>query len=783
MKSPKLDDRSYEDLREALIRRIPVHSPQWTDHGPGDPGIALLELFAHLGTRLIDRINEVPSQAHLEFLKLLGLPLKPARAAEGLVRFGLPKGHTESIQVQWAPTLPKLEVVAEDIPFQVRDEVCVQPVEILPMVKQTSSVDWEALEGAELVADALRAARHDDSAAEPPENQSPSELFTPYETRRLPPISDGQLPPVTDLQTSVDQALWIAVLGPEGSKDPRADRGEVREALANSTLNLAVGLDQEVSDISEGEHRPDSKPDLAEVVWQIATGDYDSADDHRLNRLVYDRLKVVEDSTDGLQRSGLIRLEMPKEKKRIDRWFFDDEEGQQSDPPALDADLRGVGPAPPPLDDPQLEARLITWIRVFRPSAPHPRIRWVEHNVARIVQSRTAPKSVLGIGSGRANQTFDLVHQGVLPDSVEVQVRMHGEKWVSWQRVDDLMYSGPDDLHWTLDALAGRVRFGDGIHGRVPHTGEAVRVLTYRYTLGEAGNVGAETVNRVRETRSDAEMSLQVTNPLATTGGEDAETIFEARERIPSSLRHRERAVAVQDFEDIALETPGVPVGRVEVLARFHPEEKLDDVPGVVTLVVLPAHDPLHPDQPTPDREMLCKVCQHLEPRRLVTTELFVVPPEWVPVRIAVGISIEEGYGLETVQRWVELAVRQYLAPLPPYGPDGGGWPLGRAVREPDIQAAVLQVEGVRLVEQVYIEGPQEQGYRLRSAMSGFQITLEKWELPVVREVAVGRDEIPPIGRRSESPRPANEQRFDPPDDTTSDNPQRVPVPVEVEEC
>src|SRR5690606_13944966 len=52
--------------------------------------------------------------------------------------------------------------------------------------------------------------------------------------------------------------------------------------------------------------------------------------------------------------------------------------------------------------------------------------------------------------------------------------------------------------------------------------------------------------------------------------------------------------------------------------------ERIDGVPGVVTLVVLPAYDPLQPDQPTPDKEMLRRVCAHLEPRRLVTTELYV---------------------------------------------------------------------------------------------------------------------------------------------------------------
>ena len=64
MKTPRLDDRSWESLRDGLVRRIPLHSPEWTDHNVGDPGITLVELFAHLGKGLVDRINEVPRTAH-----------------------------------------------------------------------------------------------------------------------------------------------------------------------------------------------------------------------------------------------------------------------------------------------------------------------------------------------------------------------------------------------------------------------------------------------------------------------------------------------------------------------------------------------------------------------------------------------------------------------------------------------------------------------------------------------------------------------------------------------
>src|SRR3954471_15803910 len=82
---PILDDRSYQQLRDELVRRIPVYNPEWTDHNPSDPGITLLELFAFLGENLLYRFNQIPESTRLAFLNLLQIPLRPAAAAEALV--------------------------------------------------------------------------------------------------------------------------------------------------------------------------------------------------------------------------------------------------------------------------------------------------------------------------------------------------------------------------------------------------------------------------------------------------------------------------------------------------------------------------------------------------------------------------------------------------------------------------------------------------------------------------------------------------------------------------
>jgi hypothetical protein len=61
--APKHDGRSFEQLRDALLARIPVHAPDWADHDVSDPGVTLLELFAFLAEDLASLEERRPDGA------------------------------------------------------------------------------------------------------------------------------------------------------------------------------------------------------------------------------------------------------------------------------------------------------------------------------------------------------------------------------------------------------------------------------------------------------------------------------------------------------------------------------------------------------------------------------------------------------------------------------------------------------------------------------------------------------------------------------------------------
>ena len=45
IRPPALDDRGFNDLVADMLRRVPAHTPEWTDLREGDPGRTLIDLL------------------------------------------------------------------------------------------------------------------------------------------------------------------------------------------------------------------------------------------------------------------------------------------------------------------------------------------------------------------------------------------------------------------------------------------------------------------------------------------------------------------------------------------------------------------------------------------------------------------------------------------------------------------------------------------------------------------------------------------------------------------
>ena len=141
--------------------------------------------------------------------------------------------------------------------------------------------------------------------------------------------------------------------------------------------------------------------------------------------------------------------------------------------------------------------------------------------------------------------------------------------------------------------------------------------------------------------------------------------------------------------------TPGAAVARVEVLPRFKPQQLRQNTPGVISVMVLPQKKIRQPPNPRPDRPFLETVHAFLDERRTLGTELYTIGCEYVSLCISVGITVQSGLSFVSVQNAVREALRLFLWPLPPGGPDGSGWPLGRSITDRELEVAVARVPGV----------------------------------------------------------------------------------------
>jgi hypothetical protein len=97
--SPNLDDRDFAQLLEEATLHIQQSCPEWTDFSPSNPGMVLLELFAHLTETMIYRLNRLPQKAYVEFLNLLGVRLRPPAAAVVTLRFRRSGASEQALQI------------------------------------------------------------------------------------------------------------------------------------------------------------------------------------------------------------------------------------------------------------------------------------------------------------------------------------------------------------------------------------------------------------------------------------------------------------------------------------------------------------------------------------------------------------------------------------------------------------------------------------------------------------------------------------------------------------
>jgi predicted phage baseplate assembly protein len=738
IESPQLDDLSFARTFEELRRRIPVYAPEWTDHNDSDPGIALLQLFAYLSEQIGYRLNRIPEKNHVELLKLLGVRLQPARAARTTLALLLSSPSSLS---SYALTARKRAQAKQGNPppiFETETSIDVIPAE--PTLFVTTKNPY------------LHDLLLTDSGRETPSlyPKSPSDESAWHHVAwngKQPKLFDMPLEPVK-LRHPEHRYWWVGL-----------DANLVLAAgFRGVRVNLAVQFDDdELPDV-----RAQASCAALAIVGEPAPNVdwvhyYDT--DAGLSRVP----GRIEDTTAQLTRSGLIKFTVPLAIADVPS-YVDLRAASTLSPlaaclamgeeihegvgvigqPGPSADVyrtvissavdklrareNEVKPALAHPLDPTLRARAKLWLRLTLPVAvTRPRVRMVTFNSVTAVQATSVENEILGRADGRPGQVFNFATRNLLEGSAEIAVRESNDPsvpLVTWRVVSTLDALGPLDAACTIDWEAGSLSFGDGRHGRipplVPGAGEVI-ALRYQFGGGRAGEIG---VRGVESLETGALGVTNAVNVVRAMGGRDAEQLDDAKIRARKELSSRTRAVTAEDFEFIARDARGVRVARAHVIPLRRPLDptlavapitprcgpaiaagasgvNTDVAPGAVTIVVVPDEQVAEP-MPTPS--FLRTVCAHVDRYRLVTTELHVVPPQYVRIcKLLVSTRARPGYSRAMLQAAVEASLGKYLHALTG-GDEGTGFPFGARLHVADLVNAVARTEGVDRVESLSAE-------------------------------------------------------------------------------
>jgi predicted phage baseplate assembly protein len=323
----------------------------------------------------------------------------------------------------------------------------------------------------------------------------------------------------------------------------------------------------------------------------------------------------------------------------------------------------------------------------------------------------------IGRSDGAAGQRFALTNTPVLArdtarDHLVVQTPDGAQE--QWQEVADFGDSGPNDRHYTLDSLDGTLTLGSALlqpdgtvyrFGRVPVKDSELRFSRYQHGGGVAGNIprGALAIMK-----SSIPYVARVTNRAAAVGGRDAQSLDDARLRVPQILRTRQRAVTADDYEYLATQVRNV--ARACCLAPgAQPGDSAAPQPGQVVLLVLPqveaAEVQLLPEQLALSAELRGMVQSYLGERSLIGSQLEVRAPQYIWVSVQARLRIRprsDRAVVADVQRRAEEQLYRYLNPFHG-GPAGDGWPFGRDLHVSEIYALLQRVPGVEFVDEVQI--------------------------------------------------------------------------------
>lgn len=327
-----------------------------------------------------------------------------------------------------------------------------------------------------------------------------------------------------------------------------------------------------------------------------------------------------------------------------------------------------------------------------------PRIGEIYVNPLQVVQKATICREGEVLEHLQIGMTDGCANQEVLFDYPDVYrfslLLLEKEKTTGeiWHRVDHLDEADYKEQVFSYDFESKMIRFGDGIHGRVPVQNQRIIVTGLEISRLGQGNV---MQGEIRRTDSEALIDAKLYNPAPTTGGREEESLIEMRKRMEDTLFEQNRLASEADYEQIILKTPGLMIDLVHVIpgSVYGEIHRQDRGMNEVMVVVKPHSTSAKPKLSAVYRQM---IEESIENVRLINTKVTVISPEYV------GIEVHGKIRLQTYTEEAKEAVRRCIEQSISY--QGKERPFGNVISYGQLFTRLESMDEVKRVQELALE-------------------------------------------------------------------------------
>lgn len=619
--------KTYEELFQENLGKIPVYSGEWTNFNPADPGITVLENLTALQIIQQNRIDEVPAEVKVRLLELLGYRQRSGKCAEVWL---------EASGVREAFDMPANQrFMAGDISFETTVPRRVSAGHIVSVFSRSAGVTTDCSylldRNVTLCAEAFGDGVLEGSALwlvmdEPPQEGEEKVIYVVVGGR------EGRTPFSDERSVSFGEICWecctedgfVAMRVEDGTHGFLAD-GYLR--LTQPKGHRAVRVEEDGisgyvwrARLIHSEY--DAPPVLRYIseflfpVYQketmVDTHSFPGASNVAVSGTVaengYTKVYVRE------QKGGsYVAYEESMGEHDRGRYYRKERQGQGNY--AIVFDKKRFGRAPGHFQD---AVKIVSY------------------------SEEMMRNFYLGDVFGYDGQEIGLPREHVVLSAFSI---IAGREKADGETVYDFLKPGRQDgqeMYYSLQEDEGKLV----IHDPGKFVGAKLYLGGIAVTLGSEGNVRAGNV--FVPVRLAGAENICFSNPAHGTGGVFQESFEEMRRRFVKDLGRAETAVTPSDYEALVRRLPGLCIDKVHAW--------MDHGKNEVQIAVLPGSEEAFPRL---SRKYRLEIEKWLNGRRLLSTGIRIRQPVYTAVLISGTIYVKPHY--DDCREQIEAAVRAGL--------------------------------------------------------------------------------------------------------------------------